>query len=88
MARSIWSGTISFGLIAIPVKLYTAVRHKGVSFNQLDERSMGRIRYQKVSEQTGEEDPSVQIVKGYEITRGRYDVIDPDELEPFIPAAT
>ena len=88
MARSIWSGTISFGLIAIPVKLYTAVRHRGVSFNQLDDRNMGRIRYQKVSEQTGEEVPSDQIVKGYEITRGRYIVIDPDELEPFVPAAT
>ena len=88
MARSIWSGTITFGLIAIPVKLFTAVRHKGVSFNQLDDRNMGRIRYQKVSEQTGEEVPSDQIVKGYEITRGRYVVVDPDELEPFFPAAT
>ena len=88
MARSIWSGTISFGMISIPVKLFTAVRNKGVSFNQLDDRNMGRIRYQKVSEQTGEEVPSDQIVKGYEITRGRYVVIDPDELEPFIPAAT
>ena len=87
MARSIWSGTISFGMISIPVKLFTAVRHKGVSFNQLDDRNMGRIRYQKVSEQTGEEVPSDQIVKGYEITRGRYIKIDPDELEPFVPAA-
>jgi DNA end-binding protein Ku len=88
MARSIWSGTISFWLIAIPVKLYTAVRHKGVSFNQLDERNMGRIRYQKVSEQTGDEVPADQIVKGYEITRGRYIVIDTDELEPFAPSNT
>jgi DNA end-binding protein Ku len=88
MARSIWSGTISFGMIAIPVKMFTAVRHKGVSFNQLDDRNMGRIRYQKVSEQTGEEVPSDQIVKGYEISRGRYIKIDPDELEPFVPAAT
>jgi DNA end-binding protein Ku len=88
MARSIWSGTILFGMIAIPVKMFTAVRHKGVSFNQLDDRNMGRIRYQKVSEQTGEEVPSDQIVKGYEITRGRYIKIDPDELEPFGPAAT
>ncbi len=88
MARSIWSGTITFGLIAIPVKLFTAVRHKGVSFNQLDDRNMGRIRYQKVSEQTGEEVPADQIVKGYEISKGRYIVVDPDELEPFVPAAT
>jgi DNA end-binding protein Ku len=64
------------------------VRHKAVSFNQLDDRNMGRIRYQKVSEETGEEVPSDQIVKAYEISKGRYVVIDPDELEPFIPAAT
>jgi DNA end-binding protein Ku len=88
MARSIWSGTISFGLISIPVKLFTAVRHKAVSFNQLDDRNMGRIRYQKVSEETGEEVPSDQIVKAYELSKGRYVVIDPDELEPFIPTAT
>ena len=55
MARSIGSGTISFGLIAIPVKLFTAVRNKGVSFNYLDDRNMSRIRYLKVSEETGEE---------------------------------
>jgi len=88
MARSIWSGTISFGLIAIPVKLFTAVRHQAVSFNQLDDRNMGRIRYQKVSEETGEEVPAAQIVKGFEISKGRYVVIDPDELEPFVPVAT
>jgi DNA end-binding protein Ku len=88
MARSIWSGTVSFGLIAIPVKLYTAVRDKGVSFNQLVDRNMGRLRYQKMSEQTGELVPADQIVKGYEISKGRYVVIDPDELEPFVPAAT
>ena len=64
------------------------MRHKGVSFNQLDDRNMGRIRYQKVSEQTGEEVPAEQIVKGVEISRGRYVIVDPDELEPFVPVAT
>ena len=88
MARSIWSGTIRFGLISIPVKLFTAVRHKGVSFNQLDDRTMGRIRYQKVSEETGEEVPAEHIVKGFEISKGRYVIVDPDELEPFVPLAT
>ena len=88
MARSIWSGTISFGLIAIPVKLFTAVRHKGVSFNQLDDRNMSRIRYLKVSEETGEEVPSEQIIKGVEISKGRYVIVDPDELAPFVPLAT
>ena len=88
MARSIWSGTISFGLISIPVKLFTAVRHKGVSFNQLDDRNMGRIRYQKVSEADGEVVPAEFIVKGVEISRGRYVIVDPDELAPFVPLAT
>jgi DNA end-binding protein Ku len=88
MPRPIWSGTISFGLIAIPIKLFNAVKHKGVSFNQLDERTMSRIRYRKVSDETGEEVPDEHIVKGYEVSKGRYVLVDPDELEPFIPAAT
>jgi DNA end-binding protein Ku len=88
MPRPVWSGTISFGLIAIPIKLFNAVRHKGVSFNQLDERTMSRIRYRKVSDETGEEVPDEHIVKGYEVSKGRYVLVDPDELEPFIPAAT
>jgi DNA end-binding protein Ku len=88
MPRPVWSGTISFGLIAIPIKLFNAVRHKGVSFNQLDERTMSRIRYRKVSDESGEEVPDEHIVKGYEVSKGRYVLVDPDELEPFIPAAT
>ncbi len=88
MARPVWSGTISFGLVAIPVKLFHAVRRQSVSFNQLDERNLARIRYRKVNAETGEEVTDEHIVKGYEISKGRYIVIDPDELEPFIPAAT
>jgi DNA end-binding protein Ku len=88
MPRPVWSGTISFGLVAIPMKLYNAVNRKSVSFNQLDERSMSRIRYRKVSDESGEEVPDEHIVKGYEVSKGRYVLVDPDELEPFIPAAT
>src|SRR3954454_17831048 len=88
MARSIWSGTITFGLISIPIKLFTAVRDKGVSFNQLDERNMGRIRYQKVSEVDGEGVPAEFIVKGVEVSKGRYVLVAPDELAPFVPLAT
>jgi DNA end-binding protein Ku len=88
MARSIWSGSISFGLISIPVKLFTAVRHKGVSFNQLDDRDMSRIRYQKVSEADDQVVPAEHIVKGVEISKGRYVIVDPDELAPFVPLAT
>jgi len=88
MPRPVWNGTISFGLVAIPVKLYHAVRRQSVSFNQLDDRTMARIKYKKVSALDGEEVPDDHIVKGYEVSRDRYIVVDPDELEPFIPAAT
>ncbi len=73
--------------MAIPVKLFAAVRKQSVSFNQLDERNMARIRYRKVNAETGEEVPEDNIVKGYEISKGRYVVLDPAELEPFVPAA-
>lgn len=88
MARPVWSGTISFGLVAIPVKLFNAVRRQSVSFNQLDERNMARIRYRKVNGETGEEVSDEHIVKAYEVSKGRYVVVDPDELEPFMPVAT
>ena len=88
MARPVWSGTISFGLVAIPVKLYNAVRRQSVSFNQLDERNRARIRYRKVNDETGEEVGDDHIVKGYEISKGRYVVVNPDELEAFMPVAT
>jgi DNA end-binding protein Ku len=88
MPRPVWTGTISFGLVAIPVKLFHAVRRKSVSFNQLDERTMSRIRYKKVSDETGEEVSDDEIVKGYEIAKGRYVIVDPDELDAFVPAAT
>jgi DNA end-binding protein Ku len=88
MPRPVWSGTISFGLVAIPIKLYNGVSKKSVSFNQLDDRTMSRIKLRKVSAETGEEVPDEHIVKGYEISKGRYVVVDPDELEPFIPSAT
>lgn len=88
MPRPVWSGTVSFGLVAIPIKLFHAVSKKGVSFNQLDDRTMSRIKLKKVSADTGDEVPDEHIVKGYEVTKGRYVVVDPDELEPFIPSAT
>jgi len=75
-------------LVAIPVKLFNAVRRQSVSFNQLDERNMARIRYRKVNAETGEEVGDDHIVKGYEISKGRYVVVNPDELEPFMPVAT
>jgi DNA end-binding protein Ku len=88
MPRPIWSGAISFGLVSIPVKLFNAVSRKSVSFNQLDSRDNQRIRYRKVNADTGEEVPDDLIVKGYEIAKGRYVVVDPDDLEQFLPTAT
>jgi DNA end-binding protein Ku len=87
MPRPVWTGTISFGLVAIPVKLFHAVRKQNVSFNQLDDRNMARIRYRKVNAESGEEVPDEHIVRGFEVAKGRYVVVDPDELEPFMPVA-
>jgi DNA end-binding protein Ku len=68
--------------------MFHAVSKRSVSFNQLDDRSLSRIRLKKVSAETGEDVPDEHIVKGYEISKGKYVVVDPDELEPFIPSAT
>jgi DNA end-binding protein Ku len=88
MPRPVWSGTISFGLVSIPVKMFNAVSRKSVTFNQLDDRSNARIKYKKVSADTGEEVPEDHIVKGYEVAKGQYVIVDPDELEQFMPSAT
>lgn len=88
MPRSIWTGAISFGLVTVPVKLYSAIKQKDVSFHQIDEASGARIKYKRVSEKTGREVPYEKIAKGYEIDDGEYVVIDPKELEEFAPEAT
>ena len=88
MARAIWSGSVSFGLVNVPVKLYTAVSPKDVRFNQLEEGTGARIRQKRVSAETGEEVPYERIVKGYEISPDRYVVVTPEELEALDPKAT
>lgn len=88
MPRAIWSGAISFGLVNIPVKLYNAVSRKSVSFNQIDQRSGSRIRYQKVSAADGSEVPNQDIVKGYELPSGEFVLIDDEELAALDPEAT
>ena len=87
MARAIWSGSISFGLVNIPVKLYNAVSRKNVSFNQIDARTQSRVRMQRVNSE-GEEVPYEQIVKGYELSPDRYVLISPEELDSLDPEAT
>ncbi|MEY2464142.1 MAG: end-binding protein Ku [Acidimicrobiaceae bacterium] len=87
MPRAIWSGSISFGLVNIPVKLYNAVSRKSVSFNQIDKRTGSRIKYNKVSAADGSEVPNDSIVKGYELSSGEYVLIDDDELAALDPEA-
>jgi len=88
MARAIWSGAINFGLVSVPVKMYTAVKPKEIAFHQVDEKSGARIRYKRVSEKTGREVPYEQIAKGYEVSDDEYVVIEPKELEEIAPEAT
>lgn len=87
MPRAIWSGSISFGLVNIPVKLYSAVAKKTVHFNQLDSRTKARIKQKRVTVDTGEEVPYDQIVKGYEMPGGNYVVVSDDELATLAPKA-
>jgi DNA end-binding protein Ku len=88
MARAIWSGAISFGLVNVPVKLYSATSPKTVRFHQLSSKTGARIRQKRVDPSTGEEVPYEEIVKGYEITPERYVLITPEELEALDPKAT
>jgi DNA end-binding protein Ku len=85
MARSMWSGAISFGLVNVPVKLYSAVSRKTVRFHQLNGKSGHRIAQKRVDSVTNEEVQYEDIVKGYELTKERYVVITPDELEALDP---
>jgi DNA end-binding protein Ku len=88
MARAIWSGAISFGLVNVPVKMYSATQPKTVRFHQLSGKTGARIRQKRVDPSTDEEVPYEEIVKGYEITPDRYVVIQPEELEALDPKAT
>jgi DNA end-binding protein Ku len=87
MPRAIWSGAISFGLVNIPVKLYSAVSRKTVRFHQIDAESGARVRQKRVGPD-GEEVAYEQIVKGYEIGPDRYVTISPEELEALEPQKT
>jgi DNA end-binding protein Ku len=88
MARAIWKGAISIGLVNVPVKLYSAVRTKDVRFNELHAEDGQRIKHVRICSKDGEEVPFEEIVKGYEITPGRYVVIEAEELAAAAPKAT
>jgi DNA end-binding protein Ku len=88
MPRSIWTGAISFGLVTVPVKLYSAVNRKTVRFNQLNQKTGSRINQKRVDASTGEEVAFEDLVKGYEISPDRYVLIEPGELEAVEPKKT
>src|SRR3954453_16474449 len=88
MPRSIWTGAISFGLVTVPVKLYSAVSRKTVRFHQLNKETGVRIQQKRVDPTTGDEVPYEDIIKGYELTPDQYVVIEPGELEALDPKKT
>jgi DNA end-binding protein Ku len=88
MARAIWSGSISFGLLNVPVKLYSAVARRGISLREIRESDGARIRHRRVAEGTDEEVPYEKIIKAYEITKDRYVPLSKDELASLDPKKT
>src|SRR5215813_1108253 len=88
MARPIWKGHISFGLVNIPISLYSAEDRTDLSFQLLDSRDHAHVRYHRVNEVTGEEVPWDRIVKGYEYDDGNYVLLSEEELENASPELT
>jgi DNA end-binding protein Ku len=81
MARPIWSGTLSFGLLNVPVSLMTGERSVDLHFRMLDSRSNTPIRYERVNAETGEEVPWKEIVKAFEYAKGNYVVLEPEDIK-------
>lgn len=85
MARPMWTGVLTFGLVSVPVALYTATQSHDVHFHQLQRGTSDRVRNKRVNERTGKEVNYADIVKGYEVTEGEYVIVEPDELEQISP---
>ncbi len=88
MARAIWKGAISFGLVHIPVSLKIAVRSERIDFDWLDKRSMERVGYKRINKVTGKDIDKAEVVKGVEYEKGRYVVISEEEIRKARPEAT
>jgi len=88
MAHAIWSGSINFGLVTIPVKLFTAVKTDDLSFNMLHKKDEGRIKYERVCSVDGKPVPWDEIVKGYEFEKGEYVVLTDEDFAKVNPEAT
>lgn len=85
MAKSIWKGDISFGLVSIPVSLVSTEEHNDLHFHLLDSKTKSRVRYQRINEETGKEVVWNDIVKGYEYDKGSYIVVDEKAFEKASP---
>jgi DNA end-binding protein Ku len=85
MPRTVWKGALSFGLVNVPVGVYSATQDKTIHFNQFEEGTSDRIRYKKVNERTGKEVPAGKIVKGYDLGGGEYVLMSEDELAAAEP---
>src|SRR5215211_7654503 len=83
MARAIWSGTISFGLVSVAVRMFPATQSKELRFHFLDRRDLTPIGYDKVRKDSGESVPADEIVRGFEIDKGRYVPLEDDDLDPI-----
>jgi DNA end-binding protein Ku len=88
MARAIWSGSISFGLLNVPVKMYSAVARRSIALREIRDSDSARIKHRRVAEGTDEEVPYENIVKAYEITPGQYVPISKDEMSSMAPEKT
>jgi DNA end-binding protein Ku len=88
MARAIWSGSISFGLLNVPVKLYSAVARRSIGLREIRESDGARIRHRRVAEGTDEEVPYEKIIKAFEISKDRYVPLEKSELEALAPEKT
>ncbi|HEX5714023.1 MAG TPA: Ku protein [Solirubrobacterales bacterium] len=88
MARAIWSGSISFGLLNVPVKLYSAVARRNIALREIRDSDSARIKHRRVAEGTDEEVPYENIVKAFEITPGQYVPINKDEMGALAPEKT
>lgn len=88
MARAVWTGSLSFGLVNVPVGVFSATEEKSIHFNQFQAGTSDRVRNKRVNERTGEEVPYDQIVKGYDLGGGEFVLVTPEELTALAPGRT
>jgi DNA end-binding protein Ku len=83
--KSIWKGSIAFGLVNIPVRLFSATESQRLASHMLHEKDLSRIRFQRVAESTGKEVPAEEIVKGYEVEKNQYAIVADEEFREVAP---